>query len=132
VVIVRGCVEVRLGVAWWRVRDPLACTSFSLLRCSLGRAGNGGVDRGWLVGPGGAWLDGRVADDVVPQGFPSVLRGPVSRQVQHGFAGGGREAGAHVDQVAAQGATGPGVVTTGEGARGAPPINQGQLPPPPC
>ena len=61
-----------------------------------------------------------VADDVVPQGFPSGLPGPVGWQVQHGFAGRGGEAGGHVDQVAAQGgAAGHGVVTAGEGARGA-------------
>src|ERR1700687_6040636 len=76
----RGCLEVRPGVAWWRVRDRLACTSFSLLRGSSGPAWDGGVDRGRSVGSGGAGLGGRVVvtDDVVPQGFPSVLPGPVS------------------------------------------------------
>jgi hypothetical protein len=76
----RGCLEVRPGVAWWRVRDRLACTSFSLLRGSWGRAWDGGVDRDWSVGSGGAGLGGRVvvADDVVPQGFPLGLSGPVS------------------------------------------------------
>ena len=44
-----------------------------------------------------------MADDVVPQGFPSGLPGPVGWQVQHRFAGWGGEAGGHVDQVAAQG-----------------------------
>ena len=104
----------------WRggMRDPLACTSFSLLWQSSGRAGDGGVDGGWRLGSGGSWLDGGVADDVVPQGFPSGLPGPVGWQVQHGFAGRGGEAGGHVDQVAAQGgAAGHGVVTAGESAR---------------
>ena len=86
------------------MRDPLARTSFSLLRCSSGRAWDGGVDRDWPVGSAGAGLGGRVvgADDVVPQGFPSGLPGPVGGQVQHRFAGRGGEAGGHVDQVAAQ------------------------------
>jgi hypothetical protein len=51
---------------------------------------------------GGAGLGGRVADSVVPQGFPLELPGPVDGQVQHGFAGGGREASRDVDQVTAQ------------------------------
>ena len=62
------------------MRDRLACTSFSLLRGSLGRAWDGGVDRVCSVGSGGAGLGGRmvvVTDDVVPQGLPSGLPGPV-------------------------------------------------------
>ena len=73
-------VAVICGRVWvrWRMRDRLACTSFSLLRGSSGRAG-GGMDRDWSVGSAGAGLGGRVvvANDGVPQGFPSVLPGPV-------------------------------------------------------
>ena len=97
--------------------DRLACTSFSLLRVPrvgpgvagwTGTGRWGQAARGWAVG---------VANDVVPQGFPSVLPGPVGGQVQHRFAGRGGEAGRHVDQVAAQGGTaGHGVVAAGEDA----------------
>src|SRR5271166_7125214 len=104
------------------MRDRLACTSFSLLLGSSGRAWDGGVDRVWPVRSGGAGLGGRVlvADKVVPQGLPSVLPGPVGWQVQHRFTGRGGEAGRHVEQVAAQSsAASHGVVTAGAGAGGA-------------
>jgi hypothetical protein len=78
------------------------------------------VVRDWSVGSGSAGLRGRVADDVVPQGFPLDLARPVPRQVQHRLAGRGGETGRDVDQVAAQGgAAGYGVMTAGEGAGGA-------------
>jgi len=60
------------------------------------------------------------SDDVVPQGFPSGLPGPVGWQVQHWFAGRRGEAGGHVDQLAAQGGvTGHVLMTAGEGPGGA-------------
>ena len=76
------------------------------------------MDRDWSVASGGTGLRGRVADGVVPQGFPLDLPWPVRWQVQHRFACGRGEAGGHVDQVAAHGgAAGHGVVTAGESAR---------------
>ena len=54
----------------WRVRDLLACTSFSLLWVpQVGPGRPGGQEK--PVESGGARLRGRVADDVVPQSFPS-------------------------------------------------------------
>src|SRR6478735_1009321 len=68
--------------------DPLACTSFPLGFLGSGLAAGG---QGLAGGSAGAWLGGpvAVADDVVPQGFPSGLPGPVGWQLQHRFAGWG-------------------------------------------
>ena len=61
-----------------------------------------------------------MTDDVVPQGFPPGLPWPVGGQVQRRPAGGCRETGGHVDQVAAQAAPrSTACLTAGEGARGA-------------
>src|SRR6201993_218445 len=99
---------VRNGVD---MNDPLACTSFPRVS-GVGPGMAGGQGTWWSSC---AWDRRTVADDVVPQGFPPDLPWPVRGQVQHRLAGGGGEAGGHVDQVAAQGrAARDGVLTAGE------------------
>src|SRR6478609_6435220 len=99
--------------------DPLACTS---LPCWVPRVGlGGGVDREGYRSCGSGLSGGvLIADNVVPEGFPFDLPGPVGGQVQGGFAGRGGEAGWDVDQVPAQGgAAGGSVVAAGDGPGGA-------------
>jgi hypothetical protein len=115
-----GSVGATAGRRGMVVRDLLACTSFSSLAVPWSGLGwRGGQGHG--CGSGGPRLRRRiVAEDVVPQGFPVGPPGPVGRQVQHRFAGGGRVAGRDVDQVTAQGgAAGHGIVAAGEGPGGA-------------
>ena len=93
---VAGPIRCDSGRAGTWVGQGLICLAGTSFPClgSLGRALDGEVDRDWSVGSGGAWLpSGRVADDVVPQGFPFDLPGPVGGQVQHRFAGRRGEAG---------------------------------------
>src|SRR6478752_2447296 len=96
--------------------DPLACTSFPWVSgVGPGMAGGRGT---WRLSC--SWGRGVVADDVVPQGLPLDLPGPVRGQVQCRFAGRRGEPGWDGDQVAAQGgAPGDGVVAAGDGPGGA-------------